>query len=59
MEKVCIIVIIIQTGLLQYLQHVLPLYLVKVTVGQGSHVSTGLSWSSVLVNRLPENIILP
>lgn len=43
----------------QDLLHVLPQDLVEVTVGQCSHVGIGLAWSSVEVDGLTKDIILP
>lgn len=42
----------------QDLQHILSVDLVQVTVGQGPHVSVGLSWPSVQVDGFTEYIVL-
>lgn len=42
----------------QYLQNILSVDLVQVTVGKSSDVSVGLAWSGIQINGLTEYIIL-
>lgn len=42
-----------------YLQHILPLYCVQITVSQSSDICAGFSRESKQINGLSKDIILP
>lgn len=41
-----------------YLQHVFPVYLVQVTIGQSSNISPGFSWQNIQIDGLTKDVIL-
>ena len=41
-----------------YLQHILPVYRVQITVGQSSDISSGFSWQNIQIDGFPKDIIL-
>lgn len=46
------------TGYMRYLQHILSVYLVQITIGQSSDISTGFSWQGIQIDGFPKDIIL-